>query len=83
MMYAIAGCKNVKLRVEGTDTDVSKEHLSYVIIFIDFITIVCSVFYIWFLEHNINAGLKIEDCLTFECKEFALTLSNLRVWSTK
>ena len=76
-MYAIAGCKNVKMRVEGTKEEVSKDHLSYVIIFIDFITIVCSVFYIWFLEHNINAGLKIDDYLTLESKEFALTLSNL------
>jgi len=72
-MYAVAGCSNDNVDIELIDKKISKEALSYIIITIDVITILCSVFYIWFLEHNIEANLNVNDLLTLETREFALT----------
>jgi hypothetical protein len=72
-MYAVVGCSNEHVKVEGMGTDISKVTLGYIIITIDVITILCSVFYIMYLEHNIKANLKVNDLLTFETREFGLT----------
>ena len=71
--YAVVGCSNDLVPVEFLKYQISKKTLGYIIIVIDAIIILSSVIYIWFLELNIKANLKVNDLLTFETREFSLT----------
>ena len=76
-LYAVAACQNEDVKTIAGGKTISKKTLSYIVISIDIIVVLTSLFFIYFLENNITANIKVNKMLTFETSEFSLTFENL------
>jgi cytochrome c biogenesis factor len=72
----VVSCSEPKISI-SSETSISREKLGYMVISIDVTCVLLSALFIWYLEYNIKAHLKVHEKQSIQTKDFALTFNNL------
>lgn len=58
--YAVVSCAEPNISL-SSETSISREKLGYMVIGIDVTCVLLSVLYIWYLEYNMKANVKLQE----------------------